>query len=170
MKNPRAAFTLIEVTLALGVASFCLLTVFGLVPVGLNSNQNATQQLGASGIATALSADLRGTPVLNGTTSRFQIPIPVVSGTAQHTVFFAQNGSPVGGVDPASAPSQARYRATVNIQAEDTALPPQGPSPRNKIFKVWVQITWPALADPSPKITPVNFSGSLDSLIALNCN
>ena len=35
------AFTLIEVTLALGITAFCLLAIFGLLPVGLRSNQAA---------------------------------------------------------------------------------------------------------------------------------
>ena len=168
-KSHSAAFTLIEVTLALGVASFCLLTVFGLVPVGLNSNQNATRQLSASGIATAISADVHGTPMVSGTTSRFQIPLPAAGGSAVHTVYFAQDGSPVSSVD-SDAPATARYRGTVTIQAEDSTTSSNVVTPRNKLFKVWVLVTWPALADPKHSSTPANFSGSLESLIALNCN
>ena len=41
------AFSLVEVTLALGVAAFCLIAVFGLMPVGVQTNRNATSQTGA---------------------------------------------------------------------------------------------------------------------------
>ena len=52
------AFSLVEVTLALGVAAFCLIAVFGLVPVGLQTNRNATSQTAATNIIAAVVADL----------------------------------------------------------------------------------------------------------------
>jgi uncharacterized protein (TIGR02598 family) len=166
----KSAFTLVEVTLALSVASFCLLSVFGLVPVGLTSNLNAAQQTGATGIATALCADIHGTPVMGATTSRFQIPIPATGGAkVQHTVYFDQGGSRTGAVDVANAPSNARYRATITFQAEDQTAGTTV-TPRNKLLQAAVQITWPALADPASAKGPANFSGSLDAPIALNCN
>lgn len=43
-KKRAAAFSLVEVVLALGVMSFCLLTVIGLLPVGLTTLRDAAQQ------------------------------------------------------------------------------------------------------------------------------
>ena len=40
------AFSLVEVTLALGIAAFCLIAVFGLMPVGVQTNRNAISQTG----------------------------------------------------------------------------------------------------------------------------
>ena len=97
------------------MASFCLLTVFGLLPVGLTSDQNAAQQTSAAGIVTGVAADLRGSPVLGGKSSQFQIPVPIASGTSTHTLFFTQSGGLAGTIDQATAPAQARYRATVNF-------------------------------------------------------
>ena len=48
------AFSLVEVTLALGIAAFCLLAIFGLLPVGIKSQQNAIGQTVAAGIATGI--------------------------------------------------------------------------------------------------------------------
>jgi uncharacterized protein (TIGR02598 family) len=136
-----AAFTLIEVTLALGVASFCMLSVFGLVPIGLTTNQNAAQQTTAAGIATAISADMHGTPVASGTaaTYRFQIPIPAYSATASqmHTLYFSQDGAPAPGSAIDSKPvvtgsNPALYRATVTYTADPNA---------SKVFKVWILVT-----------------------------
>jgi type II secretory pathway pseudopilin PulG len=56
------AFSLVEITLALGVAAFCLLAVFGLVPVGVQTNRNATSQTAATNVMSAVIADMRATP------------------------------------------------------------------------------------------------------------
>ncbi|PYJ64415.1 MAG: Verru/Chthon cassette protein B, partial [Verrucomicrobia bacterium] len=45
MKQERtSAFSLVEVTLAIGIAALCLITVFGLVPIGVQTTRNATSQ------------------------------------------------------------------------------------------------------------------------------
>src|SRR5947208_1971523 len=53
------AFSLVEVTLALGIAAFCLLAVFGLMPIGVQTNRNANSQSAAANIMAAVVADLR---------------------------------------------------------------------------------------------------------------
>lgn len=40
----RRAFTLIEVTLSIGIIAFAVLTLVALLPVGIATNQNATEQ------------------------------------------------------------------------------------------------------------------------------
>jgi uncharacterized protein (TIGR02598 family) len=47
------------VTLALGVCSFCLVAILGLLPIGLATNQAAIEQTAANGILSAVAADLR---------------------------------------------------------------------------------------------------------------
>jgi uncharacterized protein (TIGR02598 family) len=180
--SAHSAFTLVEVSLAMGVASFCLLSVLGLVPVGITSNQNASEQTAAVGIATAISADFHGTHTVSTssvstTTSRFGFVIPTAGGSSVQTLFFTQDGTPIesqplaqGAAVAATIAHPPRYRATVTCQAEDgTSTVPASPTPRNKTFKVRVQLTWPALADPTTA-PPSNFLGSLETLSALNCN
>src|SRR5215813_5749765 len=58
-KRSNRAFSLVEVTLALGIAAFCLIAVFGLMPVGVQINRNATSQTAATNIIGAIIADLR---------------------------------------------------------------------------------------------------------------
>ena len=58
----RAAFSLVEVTLAIGIAAFCLIAVFGLVPVAVLTNRNATSQTAATNVMASVIADLRATP------------------------------------------------------------------------------------------------------------
>src|SRR5438874_8704247 len=54
-----AAFSLVEVTLALGVAAFCLIAVLGLLPTSLRTQQNSIQQTTANQIISTIYSDLR---------------------------------------------------------------------------------------------------------------
>ena len=55
----NSAFSLVEVTLALGVAAFCLIAVLGLMPAGVQTNRNATSQTAATNIIASVIADMR---------------------------------------------------------------------------------------------------------------
>src|SRR5262245_28737391 len=61
-------FSLVEVTLALGVAAICLVTLLGLLPAGTKTQQNGIQQTTAnqilSQICSFLRADVRLPPGL----------------------------------------------------------------------------------------------------------
>ena len=61
-QRSKLAFSLVEVTLALGVAAFCLIAIFGLMPVGVQTTRNATSQTTSTNIVAAVVADLRATP------------------------------------------------------------------------------------------------------------
>src|SRR5437667_8594329 len=62
MKRSRAkttAFSLVEVTLALGVAAFCLIAVLGLLPTSLKTQQSSIQQTTANQIISTIFSFLR---------------------------------------------------------------------------------------------------------------
>lgn len=52
-------FSLVEVVLALGIVSFCLVSIFGLLPVGLRSVKNSTEQAGAGNVLTLIASSIR---------------------------------------------------------------------------------------------------------------
>jgi uncharacterized protein (TIGR02598 family) len=83
----NAAFSLVEVTLALGVAAFCLIAVFGLIPVGVQTNRNATSQTASANVMAAVVADLRATPKTSTTSAQFAITF----GT-NATLYFNDSG------------------------------------------------------------------------------
>ena len=56
-----SAFSLIELTLAIGIAAFCLLAVMGLIPIAVQTNRNATSQTAATNIIASVIADMRAT-------------------------------------------------------------------------------------------------------------
>lgn len=64
-----SAFSLVEVTISIGILAFCVLAVVGLLPVGLKSIQNANEQAAAAQILTALADNLRGAVSQNGSYS-----------------------------------------------------------------------------------------------------
>lgn len=156
MKRPAhqgCGFSLIEVTLALGVAAVSLLGIFALLPVGLKTNQLAIEQRASTDVLSAIIADLRATPVTNprgGATnsSRFAISIPAnpVPSDTTVTLFFNSEGQCSTDLDGSTKPDgssweprlQTRYRATV-------AFLPNGAGPHSATF-VNLKATWPAAA------------------------
>src|SRR5438046_59492 len=93
-KKSHSAFSLVEVTLALGVAAFCFVTVAGLLSVGLQTNQRSTSQTVATNIITAVVTDLRNSTRVSlgqspsGSSPIFGIP---VSGSAP-PIYFDTSG------------------------------------------------------------------------------
>jgi hypothetical protein len=58
--SPRAAFSLTEVVLSVGVIAFALTSLTGLLVVGLDTNKNSTDETRSIYIAQQLLSDLRG--------------------------------------------------------------------------------------------------------------
>jgi uncharacterized protein (TIGR02598 family) len=162
--SSMGGFTLIEVTLALGVAGFCLLTLGGLLPLGLSSNQTSLNQTTAGNIASAIVADLRcAQPLVTGSSPRFGFN-PTL-GSAPQTLYLTANGGAIGvvGNNPVlTATAVPVYRATVGF-----APPSNG---QRTATSVRVLITWPALADGNPNLWPSNYTGSCEVDTTLDRN
>jgi uncharacterized protein (TIGR02598 family) len=138
-----AAFSLVEVTLALGVGAFCLIAVFGLVPVGVQTNRNATSQTAATNIMAAVVSDLRATPTASTTSSQFAITF----GTAK-TLYFDGAGQ-----FTTTLGANSRYQLNITFPASPTGL-----------RYADVKVTWPAPA------TAANASGSSEMFAAFDRN
>lgn len=149
----RSAFSLVEVTLALGVAAFCLLSVFGLLPIGLNSNHAAAGQTAANGILSAVMADLRATPAGSSsgaaTSQHFSINIPAANQTGTTTLYFSSDGQCV-----APSESRSRYLLTISFLAN-------GSSSKSATLAN-LKVSWPAKAK-----TPF---GSAQTFVAIDRN
>jgi Tfp pilus assembly protein PilV len=161
-----SAFSLVEVTLALGVAAFCLLAVFGLLPTGLNSDRNSTQQTAAASLARAIAADLRVAPktlpATDQNSPRYGITIPA-TGSPSHTIFLKDDGTSVGGQDASADPTQnPKFRATLYFNASGASL--------REATGVRILLTWPALADKTAGTPPTNYSGAYETFTALDRN
>lgn len=136
------AFSLVEVTMALGIGAFCLVAIFGLLPIGLNTSQASIQQTAANGILSAVISDLRATPPTQPpgqavATQEFAIPIPanpVSSPPAAYTAFFNGDGQ-------VATMASARYRLTAQFL-------PNGSAPSAATFVI-LKVSWPAAVDPA---------------------
>jgi uncharacterized protein (TIGR02598 family) len=123
-----AAFSLVEVVLALGVAAFCLIAIVGLMPVGVQTNRHANSQTVATNILAAVVADLRTTPAAATTSPEFAITFD-----AGKTLFFDASGQASISLGPAS-----RYRLNITWNSAPAGL-------HDAVLKV----SWPASVDPA---------------------
>ena len=137
------AFSLVELVLALGVLAFCLIAVFGLMPVGMQTNRNATSQTAATNIIGGIVADLRATPAAATTSPQFAITF----GTNK-TLYFDAAGQGSTSLTPDS-----RYRLNITWNSAPTGL-----------YYAALKVTWPAAADPAIT-TP---SGSVEIFAAFD--
>ena len=140
-----SAFSLVEITLALGIAAFCLLAVFGLMPVGVQTNRNATSQTAATNIIAAVIADIRATPTGNATSSQFGIPIV----TSSPPLYFDDTGQ-----FATARGANSRYQLNVTWN----------PSAFTGLFYADLKVSWPAAANPA------NASDSVEMFAAIDRN
>src|SRR6266566_4706877 len=114
-----AAFSLVEITLAMGVAAFCLLAVLGLLPVALKTQQASIQQTTASQVLSNFAADLRASvrypPGLQNQLNDQQRALRghwALVGTPD-TIYYTNEGWQTGGLTPATPPTDAVFRLTL---------------------------------------------------------
>lgn len=138
-----AAFTLVEVALAMGVASFCLIVVLGLVPIGVETGQMAADQTAAGSILTHVLSDLRATPTTTPAggavlSTQYALQIPASGAGASSAILYF--GDSVNQFSKTTTLATSRYRLTVNF------LPSVG---GRAATGVSLQVSWPARVDPS---------------------
>ncbi|SDU17962.1 Verru_Chthon cassette protein B [Verrucomicrobium sp. GAS474] len=140
-----AAFSLVEVVIAIGIVSLALLPLLGLLPVGLNSNRSSTTQTGAMSLITAISADIRSTTATTGVSPRFGIRTTASGG---QTLYFDESETVTG-----LQPGKPGYKADiepVKISTTMTALR--------------VTVSWP------PQASGGNVLGSADVIVPVDNN
>jgi len=165
-------FSLVEVVLALGVAAFCMITLLGLLPAGLKTQQNSIQQTTAAQIICQIQAFLRADVRLPPGLYKQVCPNPPdpdvgCNWDALHghwlnvsqppdTLYYTQAGKQTGNVNQSSPPSDAVFRVKITYN-------PVGPTGNTSVANIVV--SWPAKVDPSNGGTPV---GSVTSLFSVN--
>src|SRR5436190_23228769 len=129
-KKNCPAFSLVEVTLAIGVAAFSLLVLFAMLPVSLKTNQASIQQTVANSIISQIAVDLRAAARLppGQVSKQFSLdPSKGIKGRWDPTpqcVFFDYDGRPtVTNPNQSPAPSDALYRVTLTYPQPPLATP-----------------------------------------------
>jgi uncharacterized protein (TIGR02598 family) len=162
MKSIRSTsgFSLVEVTLALGVAAFCLVAILGMLPVGLKTQHTSTQQTTANAIISQILGDLRADVRLPpGQQAKSQ---ESTAGLGLHghwaalatpdTLYFTNEGKKTGNLN-STPPPDAVFRATITYR-----LPPTDTTALASIT-----VTWPAAQS-----DPTKVAGSVETLVAVN--
>jgi uncharacterized protein (TIGR02598 family) len=189
--KPRAltqrGFSLVEIVMALGIVTICVLTLMGLLIVGVNSNKGTVNQSIAVNIAGAVAADLRATPVVTQSyksstllySPRFGFQLPpttATTGTASgvQTVYVSDQGTPVTQAGKDLPAGTAAYRVSIWCPVQPTSgsstLTLRTASP------VYILITWPGEADPHVKnpsnnsLWPSSYAGSFQVVTYLDQN
>jgi type II secretory pathway pseudopilin PulG len=153
-------FSLVEITLAIGVAAFCLITVLGLLPVALKTQQASIQQTTASEILSEAAADLRASVRYPpGLAAQLNDQQKVLRGHwanvgTPDTLYYTNEGAQTGGLTPNTPPPDAVFRLTLTY-----LLPPTDTTSLSNIT-----VTWPAQVDPATG-SP---AGSVQTFIAIN--
>jgi len=161
LKRPvrgTGGFSLVEVTLALGVAAVCLILLLGLLAVGIKTQKNGAQQTIANQIMTVILSDLRADLRLPpGQASKegdsgFGLHGHWAQMATPDTLYFDQQGKwlQLNG----SPPTGATFRAKI------TYFRP----PNISTSAANIVVSWPAQADPAAT-TP---AGTVQQFIAVN--
>jgi hypothetical protein len=127
----------------MGIASFAMLAIFGLLPAGLMSNQASTQQTLATNIATSVVNDLQQVPsnsaiaassgTLSSVSSQYGIDVSKTYASSAPLRFYVDQS---GALQPTA--STARYVVSLTL-----AQPPAG---SRQATKGAVTFGWPAAA------------------------
>jgi type II secretory pathway pseudopilin PulG len=164
-QRTRSAFSLVEVTLALGIAAFCLIAVFGLMPVGVQTNRNATSQTATTSILSSVVSDIRTTARAtagSAPSALYRIIIPARGSIGNpQTRYFDGEGrcstDLAGSVRPDGSswlpPIQTRYQLNITFPLGATG-----------VTYTNLKVIWPAAA------TPTNASGSVGMFAAFDRN
>lgn len=134
LERKPSAFTLVEVALALGIAAFCLVTLVGFLPVGMQSEKASNEETRAVNLVGAVIDDLRFSPV-GGPSKRFALPdLPAAAATSllSRQYFLSES-------ETLSSQAGSRYALKIT-QYPVSSLDAREP------LGVLVEVAWPASA------------------------
>jgi uncharacterized protein (TIGR02598 family) len=121
-RRNEAAFTLVEVVLSLGIFSFALLSVLGLMATGLSTVKNSSTNQAITNVNRELRATLQATPFTNlviGTPATYYFTasgyITTASGTAANAPFYTAVMAPAAPTYPAGGTSANAFSVSVSI-------------------------------------------------------
>jgi type II secretory pathway pseudopilin PulG len=166
-----AGFSLVEVTLALGVAALCLLVLMGLLPIALKTQQTSIRQTTANQIISQIYSVLRADVRLPPGQANKVCPDPpdpnvpcnwgalhghwLTVNQPPDTMYFTNEGKQTGNVN-GDLPADAVFRAKITY----IPIPPTASTSVANVV-----VSWPAPVDPGNGGVPL---GSVTATIAVN--
>src|SRR5256714_13768142 len=164
-----AAFSLVEVALALGVAAFALLAIMGMLPTTLKTQQASIQQTTANQIISQIFSDLRADVRLPPGQASKACPDPPDPNqpcqwdqlhghwrnvATPDTLYFTNEAKQTGTIN-GSPPADAVFRAKITYRFP----------PTDTTSLADIAVSWPAAVDPANGGVP---GGELKTPISAN--
>ncbi len=146
----HAGFSLVEVTIALGVVAFVVVALLGMMPLGISTHRESKESQSATLVMSSLTARLRQavqTDDPRQVMPEINFPAPGVTNVVD--LFVDRNNQSL----TTSATSTSVYRARINLSM---------PLNQDETCGVgFVQLSWPAGS------TDLSKTGSVEATIAL---
>jgi uncharacterized protein (TIGR02598 family) len=118
LSRTNKGFSLVEITIALGIAAFCLLSIFALLPTGMNTNRSSVDETIGANLAAAIVADLRATPIFaTGATTNsptYGLDPDTDTGGTPHTLYLKESG------EKGSSGADSDYIALISVTKDKT--------------------------------------------------
>jgi type II secretory pathway pseudopilin PulG len=167
-----AGFSLVEVTLALGVAALSLLVLMGLLPAGVKTQQSSIQQTTSNQIISQIYSFLRADVRLPPGQYKQVCPDPPDPNqpcqwdnlhghwrnvATPDTLYFTNGAKQTGNISQSPPPADAVFRAKITYRAP----------PSETTSLAAIRVSWPAPVDPDDPTTGVP-AGSVTAEIAIN--
>lgn len=140
--RPGSAFSLLEVVLCLGLVSFCLLALLGLLIAGISQGQNAAQSVRASHLMSKLVAWRAASPAGLQAADGSVLALPPLTTAADSMspsspIYLGQDGEVLPSAE--GAVFQLNYRVVMPGAGDvNTAAA--------RLCKVWAVLSWPGAA------------------------
>lgn len=129
----KKGFSLVEVTMAIGLMSFCLVALVGVLPVGFSQERRSGDQLLALQALTAVAADFKNWDSTSPKTSKYKMAsgtdvILELDGNLNSLTESASNGDKQYHIvytiePPATGVSFANYRLSVRVMRTSQSRP-----------------------------------------------
>lgn len=137
------AFSLIEVVMSLGVVTFCLIPLLGMMPVGFRLVKDANERAAAANAITFIASSLRNATSANnadfsGKFGNTADAITYTLGGASKVNNEAWSSLSLDGL-PSKSSNEGRIKAYVEIKKTPTLSTPG---------QALVSVAWPAVAKP----------------------
>lgn len=138
--HPANGFSLVEVVMAVGIAGFALLAIVGLLPAGMKSVQNSTNQAAAANVVNGIANALRSAEKIS--------PNSFSSSFAGNPISYTIAGAPTSiAWDTLDLHGNKTDLSSARLKARLVITPP---SSMNANGTALISVAWPAQ---SPNLT-----------------
>ena len=145
----EAAFSLVEVVVALGIVSFAVLAIVGMLPIAMNSAQESMRETDATLIAQRIFSELKtGSGGNRSVSTASNTPMQVINLTANNStnnfLGFKENGEVMGFTTSGAQNADLDFFAQISVFTNTGVA---------NLSRVQIDISAPAAAPPGARTT-----------------